>query len=81
MVAARYEIPVLVASHDNRPIEPFPNFTDAKTNPLSASITQFPTTLIYSKSDNAVVAQIEGYRKPQDYMMQLISAIEAVEAR
>lgn len=81
MVAARYDIPVIVASHDNRPIEPFPKFMNAKDNAMSAGITRFPTTLVYSRSDNAVVAQIDGYREPQAYMVQLISAIEAVEGR
>lgn len=71
-------IPVLVASHDGRPILPFAQVEDARTHPIASSILRLPTTLIYSGSADAVVAHIEGYGTARRYAARVSSAVRQV---
>ena len=70
-------IPVLVASHDGRPIAPFPTIVDATTHPIAASITQWPTTLIYSQRKGSVTGQIVGYKNARHYAQSITIAVKA----
>lgn len=69
-------IPVLVASHDARPILPFERAEDARTHPVASRIDRLPTTLIYSRVADDVIAQIEGYRGARLYAARVASAID-----
>lgn len=68
-------IPVLVASHDGRPIPPFETFELANSNPLTAPISALPTTLVYSNREDRIVSAIEGYRNGPWYMRQLLAGV------
>lgn len=74
-------IPVLVASHDGRPIPPFPDVTDARTHPIASQITEFPTTLIYSQAAGDITARIAGYRNARHYAQLVRAAILAAAGR
>lgn len=78
-VAQQLQVPVLVASADNRPIRPFPNFVDASEHPVAREITKYPTTLLFASQTGGIVGMIEGYREPKFYMAQLISAFREIE--
>ena len=74
-------IPVLVASHDARPIPPFAEVTDARQHPVASAITTFPTTLFYSQAEGAVTSQITGYRKARHYAQSVQAAVLAAARR
>ena len=80
LFAQRRNIPVLVASADARPIEPFPSFADASTHPLAAQIDHYPTTLIYSAQQNAILASVEGFRDAAWYVGQLERLVQTAGA-
>lgn len=71
--------PVLVASHDSRPIPPFPDVVPSQTHPLTRDIVSFPVTLVYSSSQNRVVGRVDGYRNPRWYMRSVANLINQVE--
>ena len=77
--AQRHRIPVIVASHDARPIEPFPEFVDGRLHPLAAPVRAFPTTLVYSSLIDGVVGGFEGYRNPQWFLGQLLDLTRQAE--
>ena len=68
-------IPVLVASHDARPIPPFTEVHDARVHTVAASITTFPTTLIYARPEDTITAEITGYRSARHYALSLRQAL------
>lgn len=68
-------IPVLVASHDGRPIPPFESVELASTNPLTAPISVLPTTFVYSNREDRIVSAVEGYRNGRWYLMQLLAGV------
>lgn len=68
-------IPVLVASHDARPIPPFMDVQDARAHPVAAAITTFPTTLIYARQKDTITAEITGYRSARHYALSLREAL------
>lgn len=70
-------IPVLVASHDARPIPPFAEMVDATSHPIASEIKVLPTTLIYSQSAGTVTGQISGYRNARHYAQSVRAAILA----
>lgn len=74
-------LPVLVASADARPIPPFPAFVAAEGHPVAAGVSAYPTTFVFSASDNAVVGGFEGYRDPGHYVTQLAGLVDQVEER
>ena len=69
-------IPVLVASHDGRPILPFATVADAREHPIASEIKRLPTTLIYSRAADGIVAQIEGYGGARRYAGLVTSALK-----
>lgn len=77
--AQRHSIPVLVASHDGRPIEPFLDFVDGTSHPIAASVRAFPTTYVYSALTDEVVGGFEGYRSPQWFFGQLLDLTRQAE--
>lgn len=77
--AQRHRIPVIVASHDQRPIEPFPEFVDGRSHPIGASVRAFPTTYVYSSRTDEVVGGFEGYRNPQWFLGQLLDLTRQAE--
>ena len=79
LFAERHAIPVIVASHDQRPIEPFAHFVDGRTHPLAAGVTAYPTTFVFSSVADGVVGGIEGYRDPQWYFTNLLALVRAAE--
>lgn len=76
---ARHQLPILVASQDARPIEPFTEFVDAQNHPIAASVQALPTTLVYSSSHNTLVGGFEGYRSPQWYLTSLLQLVREAE--
>ena len=68
-------IPVLVASHDARPIPPFMDVQDARAHPVAAGITTFPTTLIYARRKDTITAEMTGYRSARHYALSLREAL------
>lgn len=70
-------IPVLVASHDARPIPPFMEVQDARAHPIAGRISEFPTTLIYAHPVGAITAEITGYRNARHYALSVRQAILA----
>ena len=68
-------VPVLVASHDGRPILPFERMEDARTHPIASGIVRLPTTLVYSRVSDSVVAQIEGYGGARRYAGLVSAAV------
>ncbi|MFP3384994.1 TlpA family protein disulfide reductase [Tritonibacter sp. SIMBA_163] len=70
-------IPVLVASHDARPIPPFAEMVDARTHPIASQIKALPTTMIYSQEAGTVTGQISGYRNARHYAQSVKAAILA----
>ena len=74
-MSASTGIPVLVASHDARPIAPFPEFVDARRHAVARQITQFPHTLIFSAATDRIEAEIFGYKNAGHYAGRLRRAI------
>lgn len=68
-------VPVLVASHDGRPILPFSQVEDARAHPVASEIVLLPTTLVYSRVTDGVVAQIEGYGGARRYATRVSAAV------
>ena len=77
--AQRHGIPVIVASHDGRPIEPFATFVDGRTHPIAGPVRAFPTTFVYSAITDDVVGGFEGYRNPQWFLGQLLDLTRQAE--
>ena len=77
--AQRHRIPVIVASHDGRPIEPFRQFVDGRSHPLAAPVRALPTTFVYSSLIDGVVGGFEGYRNPQWFLGQLLDLTRQAE--
>ena len=73
-------VPVLVASHDGRPIAPFPFVEDARLHPIAGQILRLPTTLIYNRVADTVVAQIEGYGGARRYAGRVTAAVRQAAA-
>ncbi|OUS06302.1 hypothetical protein A9Q96_10025 [Rhodobacterales bacterium 52_120_T64] len=74
-------IPVLIASKDNRAIEPYTEFMSASEHPIANQITRVPTTLFYQPNEDRLVDMIEGFRNPRSYLAKLKSVVgAAVEA-
>jgi len=81
LLSEQGQFPVLVASHDARPIPPFPDVVSSLENPLTSDITTFPVTLVYSAAQNAVAGRVDGFRNPKWYMRAVASMINQAEAR
>jgi hypothetical protein len=78
--AERYGVPVMVVSHDEKPIAPFETYVDPNDHPIASAIERWPTTLIYSNYVNELVVSIEGYRNPRWYLGQLRNGTAQAEA-
>lgn len=78
-VSEQLEVPVLVASGDNRPISPFETFVDAREHELAKVIEKYPTTLLFSAQTQGLVGMIEGYKDPKRYIAQLANAYRQIE--
>lgn len=78
--AERYGVPVMVVSHDDKPIAPFETYVPANQHPIAGAIERFPTTLIYSNYVDQLVVSIEGYRNPRWYLGQLRNGTAQAEA-
>lgn len=70
-------LPVLVASHDGRPIPPFEEFVDARGHPLAAGVRQWPTLLFVHLPSQRVFATIEGFRNARAYLGQVRATLTA----
>ncbi len=77
--AQRHNIPILVASHDARPITPFTEFVDARDHPIASSVRAFPTTFVFSSRTQEIVGGFEGYRSPQWYLGNLLDLVRQSE--
>ena len=80
LLSEQGQFPVLVASHDARPIPPFPDVVSSLENPLTSDITTFPVTMVYASAQNAVVGRVDGFRNPKWYMRAVASMINQAEA-
>jgi len=81
LLSEQGQFPVLVASHDSRPIPPFSDVVSSLDNPLTSDITTFPVTMVYASAQNAVVGRVDGFRNPKWYMRAVASMINQAEAR
>ena len=72
----RMEIECLYATPDEAPMMPFREYVEARGHPLMASVKYYPTTLLYSKKAEEVIAQVEGFKSAQFYVDQLVTLIE-----
>ena len=79
LLSEQGQVPVLVASHDSRPIPPFPDVVSSLENPLTSDITTFPVTMVYASAQNAVVGRVDGFRNPKWYMRAVANLINQVE--
>jgi len=77
-IAQNHALPVIVASHDQRPIPPFADVVDATTHPLSAAHLRLPTTLIYSQPHDDVLFQVVGYGTARKYAARITSGVGQV---
>ena len=81
--AETYNVPVLVASVDLRPIVPFPAFVDPRGHPLAQGVARFPTTLVFSAGDahnpNGIIGSFEGYGSHQSYIARLDALVRESE--
>lgn len=75
----RLEVPVIVASADERPIPPFPNLVPLVGHPLAEAVTAYPTTFIYNSKHDAVIGRIEGYKDPTWYLGAVTAFIRQSE--
>lgn len=73
--ADRFQLPVLVASADEKPIAPFERFVPAAGHAIAASVNRFPTTMIYSGQADQLVYAVEGYRNATWYLGQLRAGV------
>lgn len=78
-LSERFDLPVIVASADERPIPPFPNLVPLAGHPLAAAVAAYPTTFIYNSKRNAVIGSIEGYRDPTWYLGAVTAFIRQSE--
>jgi len=74
-VAALENIPVLVASHDGRPIPPFDHVQPSQGHPIAEQINAFPAVLIYAPSEDAIIARLDGISNPKRYMARLMATL------
>lgn len=72
--------PVVIASTDNRAIEPFEYAIPSLDHPLTAQINQLPTTLVVAPAQDAVHAAFVGFEGPHKYLVQLGTALHAAQA-
>jgi glutaredoxin len=72
-------LPVLVASHDGKPIPPFEEFVDARGHPVAAKYLKLPTLVFVHTPTQKVIAEIEGFKNPRSYLMQVKAVLQ--EAR
>ena len=68
-------VPVLVATEDGRPIEPFPPVVAAAGHPLAGAIRTYPTTLVYAAAMEGLVGGFEGYGSATRYASNLSSLL------
>ena len=80
LIAQQRDLPVLVATEDNRPIPPFPNCVPSEGNRIAAPVTAYPTTFVYSAALGDIVGGFEGYRNQAWYAQSLLTLITRAEA-
>lgn len=78
-ISERFEVPVVVASADERPIPPFAGVVPLFGHPIAKTVSAYPTTFIYNANQDAVIGSIEGYRDPTWYLAALRSFIRQSE--
>lgn len=79
--AERSDLDILVASHDGKPITPWPEFVDARGHSLTAGVKALPTLLFVDLADAEIIARIEGFEGPGPYLSRVRATLKAaVEA-
>lgn len=66
---------VLVASLDNAPVYPFPEFHDPRAHPLAQNVTRIPHVMVYNYTHQAVTHEIVGLRSTRSFIQQLAGAL------
>lgn len=64
-------VPVLVASLDNQPIYPFPEWVDGRAHPLTRQFDQVPQVLVYNQRLDDITHVIGSYRNPRHFIQLL----------
>lgn len=75
-ISQRARVPVLVASFDDRPIDPFPDYVSAHGHPLASNVRVFPTTVVMQPRSHQLVGRFEGFKSARDYAIQLLTLLE-----
>jgi thiol-disulfide isomerase/thioredoxin len=75
--AERSSLEILVASHDGKPIAPWPDFVDARGHPLTAEVKALPTLLFVDLVEGTVIAKIEGFGTAGGYLSQVRATLKA----
>lgn len=75
--AERSDLDILVASHDGKPIAPWPAFVDARGHPLTSGVKALPTLLFVDLKEGMIVARIEGFAGPGPYLSRVRATLKA----
>ena len=79
--AEKSGLDILVASQDGKAITPWPNFVDARGNPLTAGVKSIPTLLFVDLAQGRVISQFEGFPGAPQYLGMIRNTLrKAVEA-
>lgn len=71
IAALNNDLPLLVASADDKAIPPFEHFAPASTHPIARQVKAYPSLLIWSSAENRIVARVDGIRTPRRYIARL----------
>ena len=72
---------ILVASQDGKAIAPWPNFVDARGNPLTAEVKSIPTLLFVDLAEGKIISRFEGFPGAPQYLGMIRNTLRAaVEA-
>ena len=77
--AQEWNWPVLIASLDNQPIPPFPDYIPSRGHPLTRDVRRMPTTLVVVPARNEILAAFEGFSGPGPFLAQLATTIETAQ--
>lgn len=66
---------VLPVSMDGAPVPPFKTFHDGRRHPVSASVSEVPTVLVYHAGLDRITHELVGFRDMRSYVLRLSRAL------
>lgn len=66
---------ILVASIDNAPVYPFPEFQDGRAHPMARKVTHLPHVMVYNFAHARVTHEIVGLRSTRNFIQRLSAAL------